>query len=170
MALFIEALEREVDELHANGVRLQFIGDRSVLSPQLADLLLRTEKRTSANRSLDLVVAVAYGGRWDLTCAARRLATLVSEGVLDPAKIDEAAFRAELATSRMPQVDLLIRTGGEKRISNFLLWDIAYSEVHFSDVLWPDFTVAELERALEAYARCQRRFGRTGDQIEALSC
>ena len=170
MALFVEALEREVEELHANGVRLQFIGDRSVLNRRLLQLLVRAEHKTRANDRLDLVVAVAYGGRWDVTQAARRLALQVSQGLLQPGDIDEPRLAAELATARLPQVDLLIRTGGEKRISNFLLWDVAYSEVHFSDVLWPNFTASELDRALESYARCQRRFGRTGDQIEAIRC
>lgn len=170
MALFIEALEREVEELHANGVRLQFIGDRSALNQSLSRLLATAEDKTRANNRLQLVIAVAYGGRWDLTRAARRLALQVSQGLLQPRDIDETAFAGQLTTAHLPQVDLLIRTGGEKRISNFLLWDIAYSEVHFSDVLWPDFTNAELDRALESYAQRQRRFGRTGDQVEAIPC
>jgi undecaprenyl diphosphate synthase len=170
MALFIEALEREVDELHASGVRMQFIGDRGSLNQTLARLLTRAEEKTRGNSRLDLVVAVAYGGRWDLTQAARRLAVQVAEGQLQPSDIDETLFASQLATAGLPRVDLLIRTGGERRISNFLLWDIAYAEVYFSDVLWPDFSTTELERALESYARCRRRFGRTGDQVEAAPC
>lgn len=170
MALFIEALEREVEELHENGVRLQFIGERSALNQRLSQLLAMAEDKTRENDRLNVVVAVAYGGRWDLTRAAQRLAQQVSLGLLQPGEVDETAFAGQLATAHLPQVDLLIRTGGEKRVSNFLLWDIAYSEVHFSEVLWPDFTNAELDRALESYALCQRRFGRTGDQVEAVSC
>lgn len=170
MALFIEALEREVDDLHASGVRLQFIGDRDALNHSLSRLLTMAEEKTRGNARLDLVVAVAYGGRWDLTQAARRLAEQVAAGHLEPRDIDEARFASQLTTSQLPRVDLLIRTGGERRISNFLLWDIAYSEVHFSDLLWPDFTTAELDCALASYAQCQRRFGRTGDQVEAVPC
>ena len=117
---------------------------------------------------MDLLVAVAYGGRWDIVRAARELAADVAAGRLDPAAIDEAKLASALQTSGYPSVDLLIRTGGEKRVSNFLLWDIAYAELYFSDVLWPDFTSAELRKAFEFYARRQRRFGRTGDQIEAV--
>ena len=170
MSLFVEALEREVDELHSNGVRLRFIGDRAVLNTELANATYAAEEKTRNNEELDLVVAVAYGGRWDLTQAARRLAVKVQAGLLEPAQINEAALAAELETAKLPRVDLLIRTGGEKRISNFLLWDVAYAEVFFSDVLWPDFTAGEFDRALESYAVRQRRFGRTGDQVEALSC
>jgi undecaprenyl diphosphate synthase len=170
MSLFVEALEREVDELHSNGVRLHFIGDRAVLNSELANATYAAEQKTRANTKLDLVVAVAYGGRWDLAQAAQRLAQKVRDGVLEPGQIDEARLAAELQTAGTPRVDLLIRTGGEKRISNFLLWDVAYAEVYFTDVLWPDFTAGEFDRALESYASRQRRFGRTGDQVEALSC
>jgi len=119
---------------------------------------------------MHLIVAVAYGGRWDLAQAARKLALDVKSGVLDPDAIDEARFAAALETSGLPTVDLLIRTGGEKRISNFLLWDVAYSELFFSDLLWPEFSPAELARAFAFYAERQRRFGKTGEQIEAASC
>jgi undecaprenyl diphosphate synthase len=170
MSLFVEALEREVDELHANGVRLHFIGDRSVLNKQLTDATYAAEEKTRQNEKLDLVVAVAYGGRWDITQAARRLAKQVRAGLLEPEAITEASLAAELETAKLPRVDLLIRTGGEKRLSNFLLWDSAYAEVFFSDVLWPDFTAGEFDRALESYAVRQRRFGQTGDQVEVLSC
>jgi len=170
MSLFVDALEREVTELDANGIRVQFIGDRGALSPILRDATLAAEKRTAANTGMDLVVAVAYGGRWDLTQAARTLAIDVAAGRLDAASIDEATLAAALQTAAWPEVDLLVRSGGEKRLSNFLLWDIAYAEVYFSDVLWPDFTSAELRKAFEFYARRQRRFGRTGEQIEAIGC
>jgi undecaprenyl diphosphate synthase len=167
MSLFVEALEREIDELHANGVRLRFIGDRSVLNPRLADATLAAEQKTAANDNLELIIAVAYGGRWDIARAAQQLACKVGAGHLDPAAIDTACLAEHLQTADLPDVDLLIRTGGEKRISNFLLWNIAYSEIYFTDVLWPDFSVAELDTALASYAACQRRFGRTSEQVES---
>src|SRR5690606_19169594 len=170
MSLFVDALEREVAELDANGIRLRFIGDLSKLNPTLRDACEAAERRTRGNRRMNLVIAVAYGGRWDVVQAARRLAARAAAGTLDPAAIDEPLVAAELQMAEYPNVDLLIRTGGEQRISNFLLWDVAYAEVYFTDVLWPDFTAAELRRALEFYAQRQRRFGRTGEQIEAVGC
>ena len=167
MSLFVEAIEREVEELHANGVRLRFIGNRSVLSAPLRAAAEAAECKTQANDQLDLIVAVAYGGRWDIGCAAARLASEVQQGLIDPKTIDAHSVAERLETAALPDVDLLIRTGGEKRISNFLLWDIAYSEIYFTDVLWPDFTQAEFDRALHSFAARQRRFGRTGDQVES---
>jgi undecaprenyl diphosphate synthase len=168
MSLFVDALEREVAELHSNGIRVRFIGDLDSLNPTLRRATESAEKRTRDNTRLDLDVAVAYGGRWDIVQATRKLAADAAAGRLDPAAIDEAKLASALQTAGRPSVDLLIRTGGEKRLSNFLLWDIAYSELFFSDVLWPDFTAAELRKAFEFYARRQRRFGRTGEQIEAV--
>jgi len=170
MSLFLEALDREVERLSANGIRLRFIGDLDSLGKALRDAIRAAERRTEANRGMTLVVAVAYGGRWDITRAARRLAEEAAAGRLDPRDIDEAKLSSALSTSGLPAVDLLIRAGGEKRISNFLLWDIAYAEVYFTASLWPDFTAAELERAFEFYAERQRRFGRTGEQVEAIRC
>lgn len=170
MALFIDALEREVAELDANGIRLTFIGDTDALGSALRTAVRAAEVRTAANRRMNLVVAVGYGGRWDIAQAARKLAREAAEGRLDPDSIDEEKFAAALATAPHPNVDLLIRTGGEKRVSNFLLWDIAYAEVCFTDVLWPDFTAGELHKAFEFYAKRQRRFGRTAEQIEAVRC
>ncbi len=170
MGLFLDALDREVDELDANGVRLEFIGNREILDQDLREATYAAEQRTAKNQKLTLVVAVAYGGRWDLTQAARRLAMRARCGELSPDDISESVLASELTTAKLPDVDLLIRTGGEKRISNFLLWDIAYSEVFFSEVLWPDFSLEEFEKALDFYAQRQRRFGKTGDQVEAVSC
>ena len=170
MRLFLDALEREVAELDANGVRLRFIGDIDALGTQLRAAVQAAEARTAANTGLTLSVAVAYGGRWDITQAARRLAAEVAAGRIAPDAIDETTFGAMLATRELPGVDLLIRTGGEQRISNFLLWDIAYSEVCFCEQLWPEFGVEELERAFEFYASRERRFGRTGEQAEVVSC
>jgi len=170
MALFLESLDREIGELDANGVRLSFIGDRAVLGPVLADATRVAEARTTENKGLKLAIAVAYGGRWDLVQAARDLAEQVRDGRLDPDAINEGTFAAALATADRPPVDLLIRTGGEQRISNFLLWDLAYSELYFSEHLWPAFDHAEFERALEFFASRQRRFGRTGRQIGLGAC
>jgi undecaprenyl diphosphate synthase len=168
MSLFVDALEREVAELDAKGIRVRFIGDLDSLNPTLRNATEAAQARTCTNTRLDLVVAVAYGGRWDIVQATRKLAADAAAGRLDPAAIDEAKLASELRTAGYPTVDLLIRTGGEKRVSNFLLWDIAYAELFFSDVLWPDFTAAELRKAFEFYTRRQRRFGRTGEQIEAV--
>lgn len=170
MSLFVDAIDREVADLHANGIRLTFIGDLDALGAQLRETAAAAERRTAANRRMELVVAVAYGGRWDVTQAVRRLAAEAAAGRLDPATIDESAVAAALQTASLPEVDLLIRTGGEKRLSNFLLWDLAYAELFFSDVLWPDFSVNEFNKALEFYAARQRRFGLTGEQVEVVSC
>jgi undecaprenyl diphosphate synthase len=165
MRLFIEALKREVAELHENGIRLQFIGDLEALGQELNRAIRHAEALTRDNQRMRLVLAVAYGGHWDLASAARRLAQQVEAGTLASADIDEARFADALETRTLPPVDLLIRSGGERRISNFLLWDIAYSELFFSDVLWPDFSDHELDEAFAYYAQRQRRFGKTGDQV-----
>ena len=170
MSLFVEALNREVAELDANGIRLRFIGQLDSLGPELNAAIDAAQTRTRDNNRMDLVLAVAYGGRWDLAAAARKLALEVENGQLATEDIDESRLGAALSTASLPAVDLLIRSGGEQRISNFLLWDLAYSELYFSDVLWPDFTAADLDAALDFYAGRQRRFGRTGDQIEIESC
>jgi undecaprenyl diphosphate synthase len=166
MQLFLEALDREVAELDANGVRLRFIGDRARLAPALVERMSAAEARTALHGRLDLVVAVAYGGRWDLTQAARRLAVMAQAGALDPQLLDEAAYAACLTTSGREQPDLFIRTGGERRISNFLLWDLAYTELWFTDTLWPDFDESTYEAALADFASRQRRFGRTAAQLQ----
>ncbi len=157
-------------ELHDNGVRLRFVGELQSLDPALQGAIKAAETRTRDNRRMTLVLAVAYGGHWDIVQAAQRLAKNVAEGTLDPNDIDEERFAASLMMAEFPGVDLLIRTGGEQRLSNFLLWSLAYSELYFSDVLWPDFSTAELELAFECYLHRQRRFGRTGDQVGAVSC
>ena len=170
MSLFVDALNREVTELHDNGVRLRFVGELQSLDPALQETIKAAETRTRDNRRMTLVLAVAYGGHWDIAHGARQLAKEVAEGSLDPAEIDEERFAASLVMAEFPSVDLLIRTGGERRISNFLLWSLAYSELYFSNVLWPDFSTTELEQAFEFYLNRQRRFGRTGDQVGAADC
>ncbi len=164
MALFVEALQREVAELHSNNVRLRFVGDIGSLQQVLQDSIASAESLTADNDGLTLVIAVAYGGRWDLAQAARRLAEDALAGDLDPAEIDEAAVAARRALAGLPDVDLLIRTGGERRVSNFLLWDIAYAELYFTNQLWPDFGAADFDAALEFFAGRERRFGLVADQ------
>ena len=164
MSLFMDALDREVEELHSNGVRLRIIGNRQSLAVRLQQRIAEAEALTAANTRLDLQVAVSYGGRWDLVEAARRLAARAASGALRPADIDEAALAAELQLSELPDPDLFIRTGGDHRVSNFLLWNIAYAELFFTDTLWPDFDERVLAEAIADFASRERRFGRTGRQ------
>lgn len=170
MQLLLDVLDREIDGMAKNGVRVRFIGDRDSLAPELAARMTAAESRTAENRALTFVIAIAYGGRWDMAQAARQLATRVQAGELSPAAIDEAALGAAVQTSGLPDPDLFIRTGGERRISNFLLWNLAYTELWFTDVLWPDFNKAEFERALAYYAGRSRRYGMTQAQLEAGEC
>jgi len=151
-------LERELNRLVDEGVRLKLIGDYSAFGPDMVERLGRAIKRTEGNTRLTLVVALNYGSRAEIASAARRLAEQVGEG-RDPATIDEAAIAAELQTHDLPELDLLIRTSGEVRLSNFLLWQAAYAELLFLDLLWPDFDEAAFAGALEHYAGRQRRFG-----------
>lgn len=164
MQLFLKALEREVDELHRNGVRLAFVGDLDAFAPELAARMRGSMQRTAANTSLRLNIAVNYGGRWDIVQAARDLAAAVARGELDPATIDEATFARHACLADQPPVDLFIRTGGELRISNFLLWQVAYAELYFTDALWPDMDAGEFDRALAEFARRERRYGLTPAQ------
>ncbi|WP_133499717.1 polyprenyl diphosphate synthase [Cognatilysobacter terrigena] len=165
MKLFTGALEREVDELDRRGVRVRFIGDRSRFNESIRSRMAQAESRTSANRTLDLVIAVSYGGRWDIANAARSLAEDVAAGRLDASAIDEKLLGERVALADLPAPDLFIRTGGELRISNFLLWQLAYTELWFTDLLWPDVDAATLQAALDDYARRERRFGLTGAQV-----
>jgi undecaprenyl diphosphate synthase len=165
MELFVEAMDREVDELDRNGIRLRFIGDRSLLKPHLVERIAAAEGGTAPNTRMTLYVALSYGGRWDIVKSARRLAESVAAGELRPHDIDEAALSAGLELAGAPDPDLFIRTGGEQRISNFLLWNLAYTELYFCDVLWPDFGDADIERAFRHFASRQRRFGLTNDQV-----
>lgn len=167
MRLFVEALDREVEELHGNGVRLVFIGDRSGLAPALQQRMASAEAHTRENERLVLVVALAYGGRWDIVNAARGLARDAAAGRLDPDSIDDALFAGRLALADAPDPDLLIRTGGDHRISNFLLWNLAYAECWFTDRLWPDFDESDLDAALARYSAVERRFGLTSEQVDA---
>jgi undecaprenyl diphosphate synthase len=169
MGLFVEALQREVDELHRNSVRLEFIGARIQLQAKLRDMIAAAEEQTQNNTGLRLQVAVAYGGRWDIVQATQSLAQQVAAGELQASEIDDTAIANKLALSGIPDPDLLIRTGGEQRISNFLLWNLAYAELWFCDTLWPDFGEQQFDDALQFYARRERRYGHTGEQIEGVN-
>ena len=167
MELFLGALAQELAELQRNGVRLRFIGERAALAPPLQARMQEAEAATAANAALTLLVAVSYGGRADIVGAARRLAGRVARGELAPAACDEAEFVRGLALAGLPDPDLFIRTGGERRISNFLLWNLAYTELYFTDVLWPDFGAAAFDAALQDYAGRQRRYGLAPAQVAA---
>ena len=170
MGLFLEALQREVDELHRNNVRLEFIGAREQLKQALIDKITAAEAQTSDNTGLRLIVAVAYGGRWDIVQATRRLATQAMAGEIDPAEIGDEEIGSNLELAGIPDPDLLIRTGGEQRISNFLIWNLAYAELWFCDALWPDFGERQFDEALNYFAKRQRRYGQTGEQLGAVRC
>jgi undecaprenyl diphosphate synthase len=168
MSLFLEALDREIAELHQKAVRVRCIGARRSLSVRLQARIAAAEEHTAANAGLKLQVALSYGGRWDIIQAAQSLARECVSGAMRVEEISEESFAERLALSGLPPPDLLIRTGGEQRISNFLLWDLAYAELYFSARLWPDFDVSDLEDALAFFASRERRFGRTGAQRAAV--
>ncbi|MCL4133276.1 UNVERIFIED_CONTAM: hypothetical protein GTU68_045460 [Idotea baltica] len=165
MDLFLRGLKSEVSKLHENNVCINFIGERSAFSVKLRDEMSNAENTTVGNTGLHLSVAVNYGGRWDIVDAAKRLAEQVKTGDLEPADITAEKFSSTVTLSQVSDPDLFIRTGGEKRISNYLLWHLAYTELYFTDVLYPDFDDVELDKAFEFYAGRQRRFGKTGDQV-----
>lgn len=165
MKLFLGALEREVDELHRLGARLRFIGERRRFDGPILARMQAAETLTAGNTRLQLNIAASYGGRQDITQAARALAEEVAAGRLRPEEIDEDALSARMALADLPPPDLFIRTGGEVRISNFLLWQLAYTELWFTDTLWPDVDAATLQRALDHYAGRERRFGLTSAQV-----
>jgi undecaprenyl diphosphate synthase len=167
MSLFVEALDREIAELHRRGVRVRVIGERRSLSVRLQARIAAAEQHTAPNPGLKLQVALSYGGRWDIIQAAQKLANECSSGAMRPEDILEEVFAARLALAGLPEVDLLIRTGGEQRLSNFLLWDLAYAELYFSACLWPDFALGDLEDALAFFGTRERRFGRTAAQRSA---
>jgi undecaprenyl diphosphate synthase len=169
MELFLRALRKETRELAANGVRLRFIGERSRFSADLQRAMHESEVATLASPRLTLNIAVNYGGRWDILEAVRAVARDARDGRLDPAEIDQATLEKHLSLAPLPEPDLFIRTGGEARISNFLLWHLAYTELYFTPVLWPDFDGACFQAALNEYARRERRFGMTSEQVEAAA-
>ena len=169
MGLFITALGQQVKRLHENNIRLRIIGDRSRLGEKLCAHIAAAEALTAGNTGLQLVIAANYGGRWDVTQAVQRLAVEVDEGRLDAAAIGAEHIEQFLSLADLPDPDLFIRTGGEQRISNFLLWQLAYTELYFTEILWPAFDAAAFADALNWYQRRQRRFGRTSEQV-AKAC
>ncbi|MEZ5584620.1 MAG: isoprenyl transferase [Candidatus Competibacteraceae bacterium] len=169
MELFLTTLRTEVRRLQENNIRIRFIGERNAFTQELQTLMREAETKTAANTGLILVIAANYGGRWDILQAARRLAQEAVEGDLDPQTISCEHVRQRLCLHDLPEPDLFIRTGGEQRISNFLLWQLAYTELFFTDQLWPDFDTRSLDQALLAFAQRQRRFGRTDEQVAGLN-
>jgi len=165
MELFISVLEKDIDVLVENGVRLRIIGDLDRFGKRIGKLIKKAEKRTASNDRMHLLIAANYGGRWDIIQASQKLAELSRNGEINPAEINEEMFSHYLVTDDIPDPDLFIRTGGEKRISNFLIWQLAYSELYFTDVLWPDFSKENLIDALRWYASRERRFGKTSEQV-----
>jgi len=168
MELFMMVLNREVKKLHRNGVRLNIIGDTGRFSDSLQKRIVQAQQLTEHNQTLILNVAANYGGRWDIVNAARRFATEVAEGRVSCDSLTEKGLEELLQTAGQPQVDLMIRTGGEHRISNFLLWQLAYAELYFTDTLWPDFGEQAFAEAVADFVGRERRFGCTGEQIRAL--
>jgi undecaprenyl diphosphate synthase len=158
-------LRREINELARGGVRLRFLGERHLMAGDIADMMADAEQRTRHNSALLLTIALNYGSRREIAGAARRLAELVAAGELDCADIDEQTFAQTLNELDLPDPDLLIRTSGEQRISNFMLWELAYAELVFVDVLWPEFRREHLHQCLEVYASRERRFGLTSAQL-----
>jgi len=168
MDLFLTALEHEVKKLHKNEVQLRIVGDTDVFPKKIQKRIQEAQILTANNTGLVLNIAANYGGKWDITQAVRKLAEQVQQGELSPEQIDADNIATNLCMHDLPEPDLFIRTGGEQRISNFLIWQLAYTELYFTDVLWPDFNRKEFELALESFAGRQRRFGRTGEQVEQL--
>lgn len=167
MELFLHSLEKNTPELNAKGIRIRFIGERAAFSEQLQRQIASTEVVTCDNQTMTLNVAANYGGQWDIVNAAKQLASKVEKGLLKAEEIDQKQLAAELSLADTPDPDLFIRTGGEHRISNFLIWQLAYTEFVFTDILWPDFSEQEMRSALDEYSSRQRRYGKTGDQVEA---
>ncbi len=165
MGLFRSVLEQETRRLHEHGVRLEVVGERRGLNDLLRKRIVQAEEFTRANTGLRLIIAMNYGGRWEVTQACRAIARLVRDGGLDPETITPDLVDEHLLLSDMPTPDLFIRTGGEMRVSNFLIWHLAYTELYFTETLWPDFDPPALDAALGAYAGRQRRFGRTSEQV-----
>ena len=169
MKLFLRMLDSEVDELGRRGVRLAFIGDRAGFPPGLRERMAAAERRTAGSDRLVLTIAAGYGGRWDIVQACRRLAADAADGQLDPQAIDEAMIDARVGLAGLPPPDLFIRTGGDLRISNFLLWQMAYTEMWFTETLWPDLDATVLRAALDDYADRERRFGLTSAQVAGVA-
>ena len=164
MQLFLHVLEAEVVKLHRNEIRLRVIGDLSKFDPKLIEMVRAGEEKTKKNQKLTLTIAANYGGRWDMLQAANQMSAAHPERAGQYTETDLAPF---LAMADAPEPDLFIRTGGEKRVSNFLLWQLAYAELYFTDMLWPDFDAIALDEAIGSYQQRERRYGRTSEQVQA---
>jgi len=169
MELFLSSLQKNTPELNAKGIRIRFIGDREAFSSNLQQQIAATEVLTHDNQTMTLNIAANYGGQWDIVNAVKKIASQISRGEVAADQVDQQLLESNLALFETPHPDLFIRTGGEQRISNFLIWQLAYTELVFTDVLWPDFSEKEMQTALAEYASRQRRYGKTGDQIEGQS-
>jgi undecaprenyl diphosphate synthase len=163
MKLFLTALEKEISRLHRNQVRLRLVGDLTRFDPLIQERVAAAEEKTAANTGLNLTIAANYGGRWDIFEAVRKC--LQAHPHLKPEDVTEDLLTPHLSMAYAPEPDLFIRTGGEQRISNFLLWQLAYTELYFTDILWPDFNAQELEKSFAWYRERERRFGRTSAQV-----
>jgi undecaprenyl diphosphate synthase len=166
MELFSLALKQQVKRLHKNNIRLQIIGDLSQFSPSLQKQIQQSQQLTENNTGLTLNIAANYGGRWDVVQSVRKIAEKVKKGELDVGEITEQMISDSLATADLAEPDLFIRTGGEQRVSNFLLWQMAYTEFFFTDTLWPDFDAASLDKAIASFTQRERRFGQTSEQLQ----
>ena len=165
MQLFISALERETAQLNEHGICIRFIGDRSRLSDGLCEKMAAAETLTSKNKALSLNIAINYSGKWDIVQAAQTVARGVLDGSIIPSDVNEALFESRLSTYGLPDPDLFIRTSGEQRVSDFFLWQLAYTELYFTDVKWPEFTIEEFEQAIQSYSGRERRYGLISKQL-----
>ena len=165
MELFMGTLQSQVDKLDKNNIKLKIIGDKSAFSEKLQNKISQAEQQTESNTGLTLVIAANYGGHWDITQAFQKITTKILAGELETQDISEELISQNITTAELPEPDLFIRTGGEQRISNFLLWQLAYTEFYFTDSLWPDFDQSLMTKAINSFKSRQRRFGHTGEQI-----
>ena len=165
MDLFIQSLKENSAELNEKDIRIRFIGDRGAFSAALQEQITESETLTADNRLMNLNIAANYGGQWDILNAVKSLAGKLASAEISLDQIDQSVFESELSLANTPNPDLFIRTGGEQRISNFLLWQLAYAELYFTDVLWPDFNDQEMQKALNVYSQRQRRYGKTSEQM-----
>lgn len=168
MALFFSTINSEMNKLNEQNICVKFIGDRSAFTDKLQLIINETEKLTADNTGLTLTIAANYGGRWDIVEACKNISQKVSSGEISVDEIDENLMSSELCLSGLPDIDLFIRSGGESRVSNFLMWQLAYTELYFVDTLWPDFNEVSLEKAISWFSKRQRRFGRTPDQVKDI--
>ena len=168
MELFLNSLQREARKLQESNVNLRIIGNRQALTANLRKQINYVEQLTGGNNGLRLIIAANYGGRWDLVEATKKIAVAVARGEIEAAEVDERSMASALSLADVPDPDLFIRTGGERRVSNFLLWHLAYTELYFTETLWPAFDAAAFEEALASYSRRQRRFGQTREQVEQV--